>query len=195
MRTALVFFLGMLVGATLAQAHGATHAEQERLPTIGPAPDFALTSQDGKEVTLQSLRGKVVAVTFIYTFCPDICPLLTDKMARVQDALGADFGTKVAFVTITFDPERDTPAVLKDYAQAFHANPAGWSFLTGTPAAVLEVAHRYGVAVTRQADGSFDHTELTTLIDRQGNMRVQYIGYRFDEEEFRRDLLSLVNEP
>ena len=61
---------------------------------IGPAPPFALTSQDGKPVTLAELRGKVVAVTFIYTGCPDICPLLTEKMAQVQDELGANFGAK-----------------------------------------------------------------------------------------------------
>ena len=84
---------------------------------IGPAPPFTLTSQDGRQVALADLRGKVVAVTFIYTACPDICPLLTQKMARVQDELGADFGAKVAFVSITLDPEHDTPAVLKDYAQ------------------------------------------------------------------------------
>lgn len=195
MRTALLLILALLTSPVLVGAHEAAHQEEEQLPVIGPAPDFDLTSQDGAEVALKSLRGKVVAVTFIYTWCPDICPLLTQKMAQVQDELGKDFGTKVAFVSISFDAERDTPAVLKEYAQAFHANPAGWSFLTGTPAAVLEAAHRYGVAVTEQADGSFDHTELTTLIDRQGNMRVQYIGYRFDEEEFRRDLLSLVSEP
>jgi protein SCO1 len=195
MRAVVVLALALLASPALVEAHEAAHQQEQRLPTIGPAPGFDLTSQDGKEVTLKSLRGKVVAVTFIYTWCPDICPLLTQKMAQVQDELGKDFGTKVAFVSITFDPERDTPAALKEYAHAFQANPAGWSFLTGTPAAVLEAAHRYGVAVTKQADGSFDHTELTTLIDRQGNMRVQYIGYRFDQEEFRRDLLSLVNEP
>jgi protein SCO1/2 len=85
--------------------------------------------------------------------------------------------------------------VLKGCAEAFDANLAGWSFLTGEPAAVLEVAHRYGVAVVKGADGGVDHTLLTTLIDRQGAMRVQYLGYRFDEEEFRHDLQSLVNEP
>ena len=179
-----------------AQAHEAKHEQhEERLPTIGAAPEFALTSQDGAEVTLASLRGKVVAVTFIYASCPDICPMLTDKLARVQDELGSDFGSKVAFVSITTDPERDTPEVLKGYAEAFEANLAGWSFLTGEPAAVLDVAHRYGVAVAKAADGQVDHTMLTTLIDRQGTMRVQYLGYRFDEEEFRRDLQSLVNEP
>ena len=196
MRALLVIALALLAWPALAQAHEAKHEQhEERLPTIGAAPDFALTSQDGAEVTLAALRGKVVAVTFIYASCPDVCPMLTDKMARVQDELGSDFGSKIAFVSITTDPERDTPEVLKEYAEAFEANLAGWSFLTGEPAAVLEVAHRYGVAVAKAADGQVDHTMLTTLIDRQGTMRVQYLGYRFDEEEFRRDLESLVNEP
>ena len=194
MRALLVIALGLLAWPALA--HEAKHEQhEERLPTIGAAPDFALTSQDGAQVTLAALRGKVVAVTFIYASCPDVCPMLTDKLARVQDALGPDFGSKIAFVSITTDPERDTPEVLKGYAEAFEANLAGWSFLTGEPAAVLEVAHRYGVAVAKAADGQVDHTMLTTLIDRQGTMRVQYLGYRFDEEEFRRDLQSLVNEP
>jgi protein SCO1/2 len=193
MLATLVLALGILAWPTLAHAHEAAH--EQRLPTIGAAPDFALTSQDGAEVTLGALRGKVVAVTFIYTWCPDVCPMLTDKMARVQDELGSDFGSKVAFVSITVDPERDTPDALKEYAASFDADLAGWSFLTGSLATVREVARQYGVAVAPAADGQVDHTLLTTLVDRQGVMRVQYLGYRFDEEEFRHDLLGLVNEP
>lgn len=196
MFAALVTALAMLAEAGPAAAHDAGQAEpQERLPMIGAAPEFALISQDGKEVRLEDLRGKVVAIDFVYTSCPDVCPLLSDKLARVEDALGADFGTKVAFVSITVDPEHDTPAVLKEYAEALDADLGGWSFLTGEPAAVLKVAHRYGVAVAKAADGGVDHTLLTTLIDRQGVMRVQYLGYRFDPEELRQDLLNLVNEP
>jgi protein SCO1/2 len=193
MLPALVLVLAMLGWPTLA--HEVTHQKEQRLPTIGAAPDFALTSQDGAEVTLGALRGKVVAVTFIYTWCPDVCPMLTDKMARVQDELGSDFGSKVAFVSITVDPERDTPDALKEYAASFDADLAGWSFLTGSLATVREVARQYGVAVAPAADGQVDHTLLTTLVDRRGTMRVQYLGYRFDEEEFRHDLLDLVNEP
>jgi protein SCO1/2 len=191
MLTAIVVVLALLASPALVQAKDAA----EPLPTIGPAPEFALISQDGVEVTLGSLRGKVLAVSFIYTWCPDICPMLTDKMARVGDALGADFGTRVAFVSITFDPERDTPEVLKDYAEAFEADPASWSFLTGEVEAVREVALGFGVVALPAADGAVDHNTLTTLVDRHGNIRVQYIGYRFDPEEFRHDLLSLVNEP
>jgi protein SCO1/2 len=195
MLTALVIGIALLTSPVLVLAHEGAHQEEQRLPMIGPAPDFTLTSQDGKEVTLGALRGKVVAVTFIYTWCPDVCPMLTDKMARVQDALGSDFASKVAFVSITVDPERDTPDVLKEYAEAFDANLAGWSFLTGSLTAVREVARQYGVAVAPAADSQVDHTMLTTLVDRHGTMRVQYLGYRFDEEEFRHDLLGLVNEP
>jgi protein SCO1/2 len=192
---ALALVLAMLAWLPLVHAHEAAHHEEQRLPTIGAAPDFTLTSQDGAEVTLESLRGKVVALTFIYTWCPDVCPMLTDKLARVQDELGADFGSKVAFVSITVDPERDTPDALKEYAASFDADLAGWSFLTGSLATVREVARQYGVAVAPAADGQVDHTLLTTLVDRRGTMRVQYLGYRFDEEEFRHDLLDLVNEP
>jgi len=195
MLAALILVLGMLAWSPFALAHEAAHGEEQRLPTIGAAPDFALTSQDGAEVTLESLRGKVVAVAFIYASCPDVCPMLTDKMARVQDELGPAFGTDIAFVSISVDPERDTSKVLQEYAAAFDANLEGWSFLTGDPATVLAVAQGYGVAVREAADGQVDHTLLTTLIDRDGTMRVQYLGYRFDPEEFRHDLLDLVNEP
>jgi protein SCO1/2 len=195
MLAALVLMVALVTGPTLVQAHEAGHEEDQRLPVLGAAPDFALISQDGDEVTLDSLRGKVLAVAFIYTSCPDVCPMLTDKMARVQDELGPAFGNQVAFVSITVDPEHDTPEVLKDYAEAFNADRAGWSFLTGDFDAVRKAALGYGVVVLPAADELIDHNTLTTLIDRHGTMRVQYIGSRFDPDEFRHDLLDLVNEP
>lgn len=195
MLAALTLALALLTSPTLVQGHEATDEEDQRLPTLGTAPDFALISQDGVEVTLEDFRGKVVAVAFVYTWCPDVCPMLTDKMARVQDALGEDFGSDVVFMSISVDPERDTPEVLKEYAETFDADLEGWSFLTGDPAAVREVARAYGVVVLPGGDDEIEHNTLTTLIDRHGTMRVQYIGSRFDPEEFRHDLLDLVNEP
>ena len=168
----------------------------EPLPMIGPAPGFALTSQDGKPVSLVALRGKVVAVNFIFTGCSSICPLLTQKMVQVQDELGADFGTKVAFVSITLDPEHDTPQALQDYARAWGARPAGWSFLTGPPETIAEVTRQYGVFAAQQQDGGgIDHTQLTSIIDAEGTLRVQYLGARFDPDGFRHDLLSLLHQP
>ena len=140
------------------------------------------------------LRGKVVAVSFFYTACPDICPLLTQKLVEVQDSLGEDFGSKIAFISITVDPEHDTQEVLKDYAAGWEAKTAGWSFLSGPPAAVHEVVRRYGVYAAKTAEGAIDHTLLTSIIDPRGVLRVQYLGMRFDPAEFRRDLLSLVTK-
>ena len=145
-------------------------------------------------MSLRDFRGKVVAVAFIFASCTDICPMLTDNMARVQDKLGAAFGPQIAFVSITVDPERDTPEVLKQYAQNFDADLKGWSFLTGDPATVHEVGRKYGVIARKTADGDVDHTLLTSLVDPNGILRVQYIGAGFDLEEFRGDLLSLLDE-
>jgi protein SCO1/2 len=140
------------------------------------------------------LRGKVVAVTFIYASCADMCPLLTAKMAAIQRRLGADFGRDIAFVSITVDPERDTPEVLARYARAHGANPVGWAFLTGPPAEIADVELRYGVFARKTAGGSVDHTFLTSIVDQRGILRVQYLGFRFDRDEFLRDLRALVQE-
>jgi cytochrome oxidase Cu insertion factor (SCO1/SenC/PrrC family) len=104
-----VGFISASPTAVIAEGTEAAHEEGQRFQTLGAAPEFALTSQDGAQVTLASLRGKVVAVTFIYTSCPDVCPMLTDKLARVQDELGSDFGSNVAFVSITADRSGTPP--------------------------------------------------------------------------------------
>lgn len=178
-----------LAGSTPAPPSAAP--DHSQLPIIGPAPDFVLRAHDGAEVALAQFRGKVVAMTFIFASCSATCPILTAKMATIQDRLGSDFGSKVIFLSITVDPEHDTPDVLKRYAQTFGADPAGWKFLTGSPEAIRGIEHRYGVFAAQTPEGSLDHTNLTSLIDPRGMLRVQYLGVRFDPEAFRHDLLSL----
>ena len=189
----ILIALMSLMAAGLRDVHdpGSSH---QQLPKIAPAPDFMLTSQDGAQVTLTDFRGKVVAVTFIYTSCTSTCPVLTPMMSFVQDQLGRDFGRNIVFVSITVDPERDTPPVLKEYATSFGANLSGWSFLTGSPAAIREVTRRYGVVVSKNISGDVDHTFLTSIVDQHGILRLQYAGVRFDPEEFRRDLVGLLTE-
>jgi protein SCO1/2 len=187
------FFVALLLSSSLlAWAHSAE--ENARLPVVGPAPQFALTAETGKRVALTDLRGKVLAVTFIYATCTDTCPLLTAKMADVQRRLGRDFGPRVQFVSITVDPEVDTPEVLRAYAKAHGANLEGWSFLTGTPSEIAEVLRRYGVYARKNERGGVDHLFLTSLIDRSGMLRVQYLGVRFDPGEMQRDLQNLLRE-
>ena len=169
-------------------------ADGENLPKIKPAPEFTLTKQDGVRLALKELRGKVLAITFIFASCADTCPLLTAKMAGIQDRLGTDFGKKIYFISITVDPERDSPEVLKRYAAAHKANPAGWAFLTGTRDEIRDVAKRYGIYYKKTPRGDVDHTFLTSLVDAKGTLRVQYMGVKFNPDEMLRDLQSLLRE-
>jgi len=186
----LAALLPLLAAPALAHQPG----RDARLPTIGPAPAFSLMTSDGGRLALGDLRGKVVAVTFIYATCTDTCPLLTAKLVALGQRMGKDFGAQVAFVAISIDPERDTTEVLKSYAQAHGARGAGWAFLTGTPTEIRDVAQRYGVFARKTDRGDVDHTFLTSLVDRGGALRVQYMGVRFDPDEMLRDLRSLLRE-
>src|SRR3974390_2724298 len=187
MRSALIVLLltlvsalaasALLVAPSLDAAHMTSGAQS--LPKIAPAPEFTLTSQDGSQISLADLHGKVVAVTFIFTRCSATCPVLTPLMSLVQERLGQDFNSKVAFASITLDPEYDTPEMLRLYAQAYGVDVPGWSFLTGPPPAIAELSHRYGVFAAKNADGDIDHSFLTSIVDQRGFIRVQYLGVRF----------------
>jgi len=155
---------------------------------------FTLTTQDDKQLSLDDLRGKVVIITFIFASCTDTCPLLTAKMATLQSRLGDDFGTRAFFVSVTVDPERDTPQVLKRYAQAHGAELDGWAFVTGTLAEIRDVTKRYAVFNKKTPRGDVDHTFLTSLVDQSGTLRVQYLGTRFNPDEMFNDIQSLLRE-
>ncbi len=187
------------VALTLAVAGWAAAAwgnqdDRPQLSKLGPAPGFTLTNQEGKPLALKQLRGKVVVTTFIFTGCGSTCPLLTAKLISIQRRLGADAGAKVYFAAISVDPLADTPEVLKRYAHAYSADLSSWAFLTGDPAQISDVAHRYGVYYKRQAGEEIDHTFLTSIIDQEGTLRVQYMGVRFDPDEMIQDIRSLLRE-
>jgi protein SCO1/2 len=192
-RTASFLVLPLLAGSMPIQP-SPIH-DHSGLPVIGEAPDFVLRGQDGARIALDQLRGKAVAITFIFASCSATCPILTAKMAAVQDQLGSDFGPKIAFLSITVDPDHDTPEVLRRYADTVGANPVGWKFLTGSPEVIQDIERQYGVFAARTLDDKLDHTNLTSLVDPQGMLRVQYLGVRFNPDEFRRDLLALVGKP
>jgi protein SCO1/2 len=189
-----IAILATLLAAARLTGVVAASGDDDALPRIGPAPEFTLTNQDGQRTSLSSFRGKVVAITFIYTTCADTCPLLMAKMVSLQDRLGPDFGPQVQFLSITVDPARDTPAVLKRYSEGQGAQGAGWAFLTGTPSEIRAVTKHYGVYYRKTSRGDVDHTFLTSLVDQDGMLRVQYLGARFDPNELLRDLQTLVRE-
>ena len=112
---------------------------RRRLPRSAPAPAFTLTTTDGAPSRSSDLRGKVVAVTFIYATCTDTCPLLTARWPASRRGSAPTSAARCAFVSITVDPERDTPEVLRRYAAGARRRPRGLGFLTGTPDEIQEV--------------------------------------------------------
>jgi protein SCO1/2 len=181
--------------------HAATirHIRIEQLPTadvplpkpegqvsIGETlPDFTLTDQDGRAATLSSFRGKLAVVDFIYTRCPlpNVCPMLSANFARLQKR----FGDKITLLSITLDPQYDTPPVLTDYAQRWRADSRNWHFLTGSPDEIRKVAGHFGVIFWPE-EGAITHTSSTAIIDPTGHLAALVEGSSFTSQQ----LIDLV---
>jgi cytochrome oxidase Cu insertion factor (SCO1/SenC/PrrC family) len=135
-----------------------------------PIPDFRMVDQKGREVTRASLEGKVWVADFIFTTCPTICPALTTKMASLASRTKAD--PTLRFVSISVDPENDTPAVLDAFAARYDVDPARWLFLTGEPKHVEEtVLKGFKMALQKQDATVVFHAERFVVIDKRGHMR------------------------
>ena len=142
-----------------------------------PVPDFTLTNQDGRPLSLSSLRGKVVAVTFIYTRCPlpDYCPRMITNLQAVERRFPQRVGNDVELVAVTFDPQYDTPKRMKEYAQFFKADRPGWQFLTGPMADIERVCGFFGVEFYPE-EGLITHTLQTAVIDKEGKLAAAVEG-------------------
>ena len=121
------------LAATLFSLQTPLHAQSSRWGA-GYFPNLPVVTQDGKTLKFYDdvIKGKMVLISFIYTNCPDMCPLTTARISQVEDALGDMVGRDIFFISMTVDPVRDTPERLKEFAKAFDAGP-GWLFLTGKP--------------------------------------------------------------
>jgi len=157
-----------------------------------PAPDFQLVDQDQRPVTLASLRGSFVVLDFVYTDCPGPCPILTSAHVTLQRSLSPELRARTRFVSISLDPEKDTPQVLRRYGAARGVDFATWSFLTGPRAEVAKVVERYGVGTVRQPDGTINHLVITFLIDAEGQITQRYVGLEHSPEEIGGDLSRLL---
>ena len=111
----------------------------------GYFPNLPVVTQDGKTLRFYDdlLKGKIVVINFIYTSCQDICPIATARLAQVEDKLGEQMGRDYFFISMTVDPEHDTPERLKEYADAFGAGP-GWFFVTGRPDDIRAINYKLG---------------------------------------------------
>ena len=137
-------------------------------------PAISLVDQHGTAVSLASLKGKPVLVDFIYTSCASTCPRLTAKMVEVARELGPELGPQATIVSITLDPEHDSPAELAKYAKVQGADNVGWLFLTGPPAQIDQVLAQYKLRRDRESDGSVTHSVSAFLLGRDGKQVRQY---------------------
>ncbi len=137
-------------------------------------PEVSLIDQHGASVSLASLKGKPVLIDFIYTSCGSTCPMLTAKMAGIAHALGPALGADVRIVSITLDPEHDSPAELAKYAKSHDADDNGWIFLTGPPAKIDQVLALFNLRRTRESDGSITHSIEAFLLGPDGHQVRQY---------------------
>jgi protein SCO1 len=166
-----------------------------------PAPNFTLLDQDERTVSLRDLRGRVVLIDFIFTYCPAGCLLSTGKFRQVQHVLG---DKPVHIVSVSIDPAHDTPPALRAYAKKFGVDLRQWSFLTGTADAIERVRTLYRIPLERQAkrdpDGEIraiaiaDHGLKAYAVDRQGMKRFEYWGQDFDPKVVIQDVTTLVEE-
>ncbi|MDH3975259.1 MAG: SCO family protein [Deltaproteobacteria bacterium] len=132
------------------------------------APTINLTNQDGKIVTNEDLKGKVVLFNFIYTNCKESCPIMTHKFMDIEKEMQSEIKKGLRLISITMDPERDTPEVLKKHAASINANPEYWSFLTGEKSEVDKVLKGFRFFYEKNEDGSFGHTNAIVMLDRKG---------------------------
>ena len=168
-----------------------------RLPVAFRAPEFNLTDIDGKQVTLASLDHKIKVVSFIYTNCPDACPMTLYYYDKAQKALkdAGLFGKDVDFVSITMDPERDDAKALKAYGEQFDADFSGWKFLRGDRPEINRVMKGFNFEAVKRPDGNYDHSNRVFLIDGNRNVRTTYLLQDEDgEKQLISDLKNLAAE-
>jgi protein SCO1/2 len=146
--------------------------ENSKLMTIGPAPKFELTDQNKKLISNKDYAGKVYVLEFFFTTCPTICPKMNMNMLTIQNTF---FGNpNFGIVSITINPENDTPEVLREHAQKLGVKSSNWHFLTGDKNKIFDLANKgFNVYVGQNSkvNGGFEHSGLFALIDKNGDIR------------------------
>lgn len=163
---------------------------------------YELVEQNGDIVTFpEAYRGKILLVGYVYTHCPDICPVITYNMRDVQRELNEE--EDVLLVSISFDPERDTPEVLREYAESYKIDQKNWKFLTGNTSEVESALEKLKIQViktpTSFTDDNkpiyfMDHTDKVTLVDRRGQVRETYSGSELNPGKVTQDIRLLLDE-
>lgn len=145
--------------------------------------DAAWTDHRGESFQLSDLQGKPVVVVMFYGNCTQVCPILIRDARRVYEAVDKNLQSEVNVLAVTFDPENDTPEVLKNYADKQELNNSQWHFTTGKPADIRELAMLLGVQYAQKSDGHFSHSNLVTVLDAKGRIAHRLEGLNQPVEE------------
>src|SRR5213082_2942449 len=151
-----------------------TALAQRTVSSYGIAPEFLLVNQNGQAFGSARLAGKIWIADFIYTTCPGPCPMISSRMSELQKPLEK---TDVHLVSFSVDPEKDTPEVLRGYAEKLQAEPASWDFLTGPKSTIYKLSHdgfKLAVSDGTDAEGIPVHSTRIVLVDRRGEIRGYY---------------------
>lgn len=194
MRAAITLALALACATSFAHQGHKADAGWERIEADEPAPAFTLTSQDGKRVALKDLRGAAVVLTFLYTTCTDVCPLLLQVMLGAEQRLAEPERSAARFVGVTVDPRRDTPERLRAYMKQRGLDPARWLLLTGSLAEVARVLADYGVVVRPAPRGDFVHNSVFVIIDATGRERAEFHGMATPSAAIADELHKLIRE-
>ncbi len=145
---------------------------KESLVKIGPAPKFELSNQDNIKINNETYKGKVYVLEFFFTSCPTICPKMNQSMLQIEKTF---FGNpNFGIVSISINPEHDTPAVLKEHRELLGVKSSNWNFLTGDKTYIFDLSNKGFNLYTgenNKAKGGFEHSGLFALIDKNGNIR------------------------
>ena len=194
----LLLWYGLCVAISLfvlAYAYLQIKYRQPPLQKYRSLPDFQLVDQDGRSFGLGDLKGKVWLADFVYTTCPGPCPMVTRNVSQLQADAFQNGG--VRFVTFTMDPKNDSPAVLKQYGEKFHATPGKWIFLTGDPEKIFSlVRNGFTLAIADATPNApIVHSTKLALVDRDGTVRGYYDGIgEVESEQILKDIQKLLNE-
>jgi protein SCO1 len=175
---------------------------QHRLLAVGePVPDFTMTNQDGQAVKLSDLRGNVVALTFIYTRCPlpDFCPLMDKKFSELAQRIAAspERARQIRLISLSFDPEHDTPDLLRKHAQIRGATPPLWTYAVASHTELAKIGVPLGLFY-QPGDTEIAHNLCTAVIDREGKLARLEIGTernKWDSTDLRKTVYSLLPSP
>jgi protein SCO1 len=187
-----------LTSASSAGAQDHSHMSHMNMKAAEPLPGTSIynlasgwTDQDGKAVTLGSLRGEPVVLAMGYTSCKDICPMIVADMVAIEDRVKLTSRTKIHLAFFSIDPANDTPERLKSYAGDHGLDFAHWTLYRGDEKAVRELAAALGVRYRRNADGGFDHSATITLLDAEGRIAFQKPDAQIDTDEMVKNIDGL----